>query len=174
MAMAALPMSFCGTCRIFCGAPLFFRRWAAAFNPADEPLRSTPVVGRPPLVTASRHCVPRSRTPVRPFGPAVRFFARRWVRDSGIMQVLHSILVGIPNLGSVNQQEIRNGTTLSGFKHCTVFGGKGFSACPNRVRAAPACEWSRRSLTDAEFKARLVLATRTGPHPRHRQKSQNR
>ena len=43
MALTALPMSFCGTCSTFLGAPLFFSRWAAEFNPAGEPLRSTSV-----------------------------------------------------------------------------------------------------------------------------------
>ena len=105
MALTALPMSFCGTCSTFCGARLFFRRWAAACNPAAEPLRSTSVARPPPLVRASRRCLPRKGTSVLPPGPAARFLARRWAGVSGIVRIFLSSLVGIPHMGDLKQQE---------------------------------------------------------------------
>lgn len=84
MAFAALAISFCGTWSTFCGAWLFFRRRAAAFNPAAEPLRSTSVALPPPLVRASRRCLPGKETSVFPLGPAARLLARRCADVSGI------------------------------------------------------------------------------------------
>ena len=101
IALTAPPMSFCGTWRTFCGARLFVRRWAAASNPADEPLRSTSVARPPPLVRASRRCLPRRETSVLPPEPAARFLARRCEGVSGIARNPFSILVRIPPIGDL-------------------------------------------------------------------------
>ena len=67
-------------------APLNFRRLAAAFNPAVEPLRSTSVALPPLLVSASRRLFPLSGTSVLPPGPTALFFARRCARVSDIVK----------------------------------------------------------------------------------------
>ena len=63
-AFAAASMSFCGTCRIFCAAPLFFKRCADALSPPAVPLRSTSVARPPPLVSASSRWWPGNGTSV--------------------------------------------------------------------------------------------------------------
>ena len=112
MALTALPMSFCGTCSTFLGAPLFFSRRAAEFNPAGEPLRSTSVARPPPFDSASSRCPPRNGTSVLPPGPAARLFARRCARDSDIARMLLSTLLFVPQTGDMDPHDTLSGVAL--------------------------------------------------------------
>ena len=58
IALAAAFIWFWGTCNTLLGALLLLSRLAAAYNPTDEPLRSTSVARPPPLVRASRRRPP--------------------------------------------------------------------------------------------------------------------